>query len=345
MAIIRKDLITVLSDTHLGTGGRLDDFRQDELFIRLLDKLEQQFSVIWGKKVLILNGDIFDLIQSLHLFKVSPEPLSVFKKIKNAHPGFFQRLNSFSKKYRVIFQPGNHDFQLSLGTWGSALRQLLPHVNVAKQDQVTTYQRDGKAFRIISCHGHQYDPINRIKDGQSWGNSILELIINVLEDFFPELDNVSVFALCQFLEKRLSQTFEKMTGVLPQTALNPISLVCSLLKGGPESQIGIILQLLHLFMESTAKSGEKFSKAAQRLAHGSRREKGETAIAVFGHTHHACLQAFNETTLYVNSGCWIDEVTFDEETRRFTAHPRADYLLFGSDQDPLNLVQTVYSMV
>lgn len=339
------DITAVISDLHLGVGGRLDDFHQDKLLVDFLSNLKSQFSKTLGRHRLIMAGDCYDLVQSLKDGK-STTPIYVLKRIGLAHPQVFAKIHEFSQRYELYLILGNHDYHYQLREWRRALAKLLPYVRIVGERYIVTYNSNHGPVRIIVKHGHQYDPINQINEQGGWGNTILELIINVLEDFFPELDNISTSSLTAFLEKRLREVFKRQTKKGNLASLNPVSVFKSLLRKKPEDQVWLAIKLLELYQKTVEKGKENFLKEAEQLARGSRRYPEENVITVFGHTHDPQHQVFNrKKLLYVNSGCWVDEVSYDQEQRRFLSNPRANYALFGNDLDPYDPKQTLYSLV
>ena len=119
--------IAVISDTHLGCGGKTDRFGHDEqAFHRFLDALEEAADAV------VLLGDVLDT----HHGTV---PLAFFREVRvvrQVHAGLVDRL--LGGRYRFVH--GNHDACFR-GLPGVAEELLL--------------ERDG--MRVLMLHGHQFD--------------------------------------------------------------------------------------------------------------------------------------------------------------------------------------------
>lgn len=121
--------IAVISDLHLGSGGRADGFGHcDSDFLRFLRFLEQNFERI------VLLGDIWETLTGC----LPGDPAAELAAARAKHPEIARRFSS----ERYLYLHGNHD--LVAGALQSAPDEVVIHA-------------DGQ--RILFTHGHQNDPL------------------------------------------------------------------------------------------------------------------------------------------------------------------------------------------
>ncbi len=118
-----------ISDIHLGDGSRTDDFHRDKELIDFLDFVERE------SRELIINGDLFELWQAK------------LEKILFAHKEVVRRLLSLTKRIKVTYVIGNHDYVPFVRLVGSGIGIELEY-------------RDDKN-KLICEHGNRYDVFNR----------------------------------------------------------------------------------------------------------------------------------------------------------------------------------------
>lgn len=197
------------SDFHLGKGKFLEngqknvheDFFEDEDFNEFLrfytyEKYPEK------EITLVLNGDIFNLIQIDHdgVFSDIMDEEHVcrsLKKIKEGHPLFFEGLKRFnnSDKRKVVFTIGNHDAGLIFSGAKDYLCQELGDVDV-----VDNYEVQGIYFE----HGHRFEAINAVPIGGAlrkspsgkeclnlpWGSLFCVNVLPKLKKERPYIDRV-----------------------------------------------------------------------------------------------------------------------------------------------------------
>jgi len=123
-----RDKLVILSDFHMGDGGKLDDFKKNsQLMIQILDKYYRK-----NKYTLILNGDIEE-IQRYSL-----------KKITNRWRNIYEIFDNFLRNNRLIKIYGNHDYELRF-------RRRLPGNIPVHEGLVIGYDR----YKMLLLHGHQ----------------------------------------------------------------------------------------------------------------------------------------------------------------------------------------------
>jgi UDP-2,3-diacylglucosamine pyrophosphatase LpxH len=123
--------IAVISDLHLGSGGRADRFgHEDRDFLRFLDFLERNHERI------ILLGDIWETVAG----PTPGRPLAQLRACQKAHPLIADRFAG--PKYTYIH--GNHDL---------IARSAL------KAPEELVLRLDGERF--LFTHGHRFDHLHR----------------------------------------------------------------------------------------------------------------------------------------------------------------------------------------
>ena len=119
--------IAVISDLHLGAGGRADGFGHDDAeFLRFLGFLERQFERI------VLLGDIWETLASRRLGDAARE----LGRARAAHPEIARRF----ERPQYTYVHGNHDLV------AAELDRAPEHVLL---------ESDGT--RLLFTHGHQHD--------------------------------------------------------------------------------------------------------------------------------------------------------------------------------------------
>jgi UDP-2,3-diacylglucosamine pyrophosphatase LpxH len=121
--------LSVISDLHLGRGGKVDGFGHDDAeFLRFLRFLESEFERI------VLLGDIFETLTGV----LPGDPASELSAAEAAHPEIAARFRS--PKYLRVH--GNHDEICGL-VQGTPEELLL----------------DADGVRLLFTHGHQSDAL------------------------------------------------------------------------------------------------------------------------------------------------------------------------------------------
>ncbi len=121
-------LLAVISDLHLGSGGRTDSFGHDDSeFLRFLDFLERNFERI------VLLGDIWETLTGA----LPGNPLTMLRGAQAVHGDIACRF----ERPRYSYVHGNHDIV-------SAARGVPEELVV-----------DADGVRLLFTHGHQNDPI------------------------------------------------------------------------------------------------------------------------------------------------------------------------------------------
>jgi Calcineurin-like phosphoesterase len=212
-------LTAIISDTHFGVGKTPDgnwhpyeDARWATEFRLFLEELDREGQ---GNTDLILNGDTFELWQSLendctypndNLSCTEQDALKRVRTVIAAHQTELNAIRAFatSGNNTVFILPGNHDAPLMFpAVAGEVLRAI-----GAPSDRVTI-SRDGYWLSadglIYAEHGHQigYDT-NRYSDWprpfiqqggvnylqRPWGEQFVQRFYNYYERRYPIIDNL-----------------------------------------------------------------------------------------------------------------------------------------------------------
>jgi UDP-2,3-diacylglucosamine pyrophosphatase LpxH len=178
----------VVSDLHLGAGppvgsNPLEDFQADAEFSILVDHLVVESERSGADVELILNGDVFEMLQVPHVpvfdpgqfyasgrYHSSAEADSALKMghIIAGHPIFFAALRRFLQvgppRRSVAFVKGNHDLDLFWTAVQDGIRTALD--GTGERAALLTFE----AWRIVREgiyveHGNQYaERIDRVRD-------------------------------------------------------------------------------------------------------------------------------------------------------------------------------------
>jgi UDP-2,3-diacylglucosamine pyrophosphatase LpxH len=152
----------VVGDLHLGAGpdDPLEDFREDEAFARLCER------IAGPDTTLILNGDIidfaqippFDVPKPAHL--LWPEAASLIKAqtALAAHPDFFAGLQRFVERGgRVRCVIGNHDLDM---VWPEVQRCIAERLGAPPGDRLSFVIGATELHGVHVEHGHHFTPEN-----------------------------------------------------------------------------------------------------------------------------------------------------------------------------------------
>lgn len=212
-------MLFVISDLHLGVGrdastgawDAFEDFRWHDEFVLFLDKLDE---VTGGQADLVLNGDSFELWQSLggdcptiegnaDLGCSEAELRARLARAIDQHRLTLQALRAFEEKNenRVVLVPGNHDAGLLFDSAEADLRQVIG-------DDVLIPKTGDWIWndKVYMEHGHEIGrDVNVMKDWpkpfvrengttylvRSWGEQFVQDVFDRYERRYPIVDNIS----------------------------------------------------------------------------------------------------------------------------------------------------------
>ena len=159
-----------ISDLHIGDGSAKDDFVYDDEFVEFLNNMYEEDNL-----ELIIVGDGFELLESkvvkelgLIPFDVLLERLDgiIFENIMRKHEKIFSALRKFTKKHKLIYVVGNHDYYLLKNPkLQEKLKEKIGDVSIVP------YYFD-REFKIFAIHGNQFDVINKFVRDKRTGKLI-----------------------------------------------------------------------------------------------------------------------------------------------------------------------------
>lgn len=192
----------IVSDIHMGSGDRLDDFDSDEELAAFI----RSHALGGGPTELILAGDTFEFLQ-VRLSELGDYEWSGaaarrrLQEILSAHPEPIAALRAFvaAPGMQLTVLIGNHDFELHYDAAKQLLRQAL---NLPPDDRRLRFAISYEGGGIYLEHGNQFDPWNRFMSFEGIsepfevvrGTQVVKDVINPLEDDpltdAPLVDNV-----------------------------------------------------------------------------------------------------------------------------------------------------------
>ncbi len=159
-----------ISDLHIGDGSAKDDFVYDDEFVEFLNSMYEEDDI-----ELIIVGDGFELLESrvvkgwgLVPFDTLLEKLDgyIFEDIARKHERVFKALRKFTKKHKLVYIVGNHDYYLLKNQkLQEKLKEKIGDVSI-----VPYYFDEG--FKILAIHGNQFDVINKFVEDKRSGKLI-----------------------------------------------------------------------------------------------------------------------------------------------------------------------------
>jgi len=216
-------LTVLISDTHFGVGhaasgkwDNLEDARWAPEFTAFLKEIDKQGK---GAADLVINGDAFELWQSLAMDCIYPDAahqdrdlgcteqdaLRRVNRVLGQHSPELKALGDFasSGNNRLILLPGNHDAALLFPEVGKAVLAAI----AATANRVQLLQKGywlSSDKLIYAEHGHQIgEELNRFdawptpflnRDGRvylqrPWGEQMVQQFYNDYEKKYPVIDN------------------------------------------------------------------------------------------------------------------------------------------------------------
>ena len=192
----------VLSDLHLGSGDRLDDFSEDETLVAFIENYVQSQE----PTELILAGDTIEFLQ-VRLPDLADDDysqaaaLARLDRVVAAHASVFAALGRFvaDPRQQVTLLIGNHDFELH---YPEVKARFATALGLTPEDPQLRFAVSYHGGGVFMTHGNQFDPWNRFTyfDGISEpfevvrGTQLVKEVINELEEdslpFAPLIDNV-----------------------------------------------------------------------------------------------------------------------------------------------------------
>ncbi len=152
-----------ISDLHIGDGKGKDDFAFD---LELTDFLNQLINFDCDELVIV--GDGLELINSSFAMSLELSPYvpdekelkeDLIDSIVYKHPDVFMAFREFSKRGRIVYVIGNHDYYF---LFSERLRKRLVEIlGGADRVKVLPHYFDPE-MKILAIHGNQFDAVNRL---------------------------------------------------------------------------------------------------------------------------------------------------------------------------------------
>ncbi len=187
----RKSTKLIISDTHIGAGGReqgnnLEDFISDADFVRWIQTMVKESNRDNIDMELIINGDWIEFLQipavdrfePYHLYETrdytgytEEEALQRLEIVQGWHPGIFLGLSDFlsqgppRRTVTILF--GNHDPELVYPAVQTRLRQLM---NATGEDADLVSIGERRYFKdgVFVEHGNAYvEELNKFTDSDN----------------------------------------------------------------------------------------------------------------------------------------------------------------------------------
>jgi UDP-2,3-diacylglucosamine pyrophosphatase LpxH len=195
-----------VSDLHLGSNPRLDDFLRDGEFARLVELPELQ-ALEGGAIDLVLLGDTFDVWQSVADAECGTDPAQVplqydagaeegrIAAALAKHAAFADALRAFARRERtrIVMVTGNHDHSLVNAGVQASVREAL-RLDAGRLAFADAYEN--AAVGVYAEHGNQYDDNNAYDRFESFdwrqdapGYYFVRLFFNRIEVRDPRLEN------------------------------------------------------------------------------------------------------------------------------------------------------------
>jgi UDP-2,3-diacylglucosamine pyrophosphatase LpxH len=184
--------IVFVSDVHLTGGGPVADFGATTELVELLTELGRHE----GEKLLLLGGDIFDLLQA------GGTPVEAVDRVLAAEDA--QAVAAASvvlgalRDATVVYLVGNHDSALA---WHAEARQRVAEAfgvdQFALRARVETQTLDGKTVTVMAEHGHALDVYNRHADPYDpldtpAGDHVVQEVVNRFDLLAPERPDLAL---------------------------------------------------------------------------------------------------------------------------------------------------------
>lgn len=213
-----------LSDLHIGDGNLRDDFIYDKKLINILDDLSKE-----SNPEINLVGDFLEIYDLSNDSKIKDSindyiedfDYGLLDEIEKEHSELFEKIRNISKKVKIRYIVGNHDYYL---LFDEKIRKKVEQM--MGEIEILPYFYDEK-IEVMAIHGNQFDSVNRIIIDEndnllpSFGEYLLRYMNNnfnsevsdiLPDDLVSDYDNISplldVFEWLDHINKRYSIGFD-----------------------------------------------------------------------------------------------------------------------------------------
>jgi UDP-2,3-diacylglucosamine pyrophosphatase LpxH len=207
-----------LSDLHIGDGNLRDDFVYDKKLIGILE----DFSKEKDPEINVVGDfiEMYDLSKDGEMKNniedyIKSYDYGLIDEIEKEHYDLFESIKRISKKVKIRYIVGNHDYYLLFDDkMKNKIQNMMGNVDIVP------YYYDEK-YEVMAIHGNQFDSVNRIiyDDDDSLLPSFGEYLLRYMnhnfneevskilpDDLVSDYDNISplldVFEWLEYINKR-----------------------------------------------------------------------------------------------------------------------------------------------
>jgi UDP-2,3-diacylglucosamine pyrophosphatase LpxH len=304
--------LLIISDLHLGRGkffknglsNILEDFFEDQRFCELLDyySLDEYFE----KEIeLILNGDIFNLIQIdregafTHIIDEEHSSYAL-RQIYIGHPRFFEGIKNFLSRpnKKLTYVIGNHDAAMAFPKVQEDFRQMVG------ENVEFCFHREVHGVHIE--HGHRFEAINTVHPKKfflegpggkkilnlPWGSLFCIFVLPKLKKYRPNIDKIRPLSV--YIKWCILHDFAFFLTMLRMVVIYIIrSSFNEFTRQNRNFRTTLtILKQITIY--------PRYGRMARKIL----RRKKHLSTVVMGHTHVMEWRRFPEGRYYYNSGTW-----------------------------------------
>jgi UDP-2,3-diacylglucosamine pyrophosphatase LpxH len=345
----------VISDLHMGTGqfkGRanvLEDFGSDE---RVADLLDYYSTGPWADcdAELIINGDLFDMLK-VPYNGTFPDRITeeiAVEKLRQCLAGHSHVIRAFQRwvesPYRTItYLPGNHDIDMM---WPRAARLFVEAIGQGEHNDRVKVWLESDTYTLPEGihvhHGHQFDPQNSFdytrlftqptgeRDEPAapyiqypWGSQFVLYVINPLKPHRPYIDHLRPFSQYLLVALLLDTRF-----ALRVMWNSSVYFLQNRFRALREFSVTRDVPLTWRRVRKALLSAVQLFPSMERYARRIASRVAGVHTVIMGHSHLEKVRVFENGSVYVNTGCWIDMVNLyigDPGRRRRRCYALIEY--------------------
>ncbi|MBI4575250.1 MAG: metallophosphoesterase [Planctomycetes bacterium] len=327
--LTRPQIKLVVSDLHVGRGagrGQLNEWESFFFDDSLADLLRHYSTGAYGdvcQVELILNGDIFDLLQVDNkgkFYDTITEGIAV-RKLRlclQGHPVVTTALKEFIARpsKSILYVPGNHDMEFFFPRVRQLFSRTLTGKNESEKIRFLVDRPDLTFDGIRIEHGQQYEAIHACDFDRifltrrlsrpilnlPWGSLFMHNVINRLKKERPYIDHIRPFSVYLLGALVFDFRFALKAMFLGLWFFLRTRFIRSYVRTSrPWQTFRIMREELQAF--------PNFDRIARQVlaAHPG------THVFIMGHTHTPKVRAFPEGTLYINTGTWMDTINLEPQ--------------------------------
>src|SRR3989339_232543 len=348
---LEKEII-VLGDIEMGAGSLTDDFISDKALSELiLELVKRPHPVDLG-----LNGDTFDFLKCpyfqnnalIYPRHITPDvSLTKLNLIYHAHQKVFRALEKFtqSRKNRLFFTIGNHDFDLVYKEVQKDIKKLIGnHKNIYF---LLKYRCHG----VYVEHGQQYDFLNKINFRKLFLTYKNKLVLNLP---YTSLGLISYFMHLKEEHPFLERVFPRHTlfsfhhSVVKKMTFRGVSYFFKSILYYPFRYYSDPTYTFprNLFSEFYRRI-KQFNWDVDDIVHVFKRKRKKLfslhKIYVLGHIHEKYIED-KEGVVILHPGSWRDEYDLIQDTRQLICRQKRYIQILVNAEDKLDYQLIVFPL-